>query len=87
MVAGMIKSGSSKAKCFNDPIAELMESMPYYQPCFGRPRTLLNTAVRASGRIQSTNSRLISEVSRHARGVLQLGSSSFLYRSRKLQVK
>lgn len=40
--------------------------------------------VRARGRRQSTNSRLIDGVSRHAIGVLHIGSSSAFQRSTKL---
>lgn len=46
--------------------------------------TLLKIDVSAKGRRQSTNSRLISGVKRHATGVLQVGSCSDVQRSTKL---
>lgn len=91
MIAGMMRSGSSRANFLRVETAGVTESMSCASQWMKVVRrillTLLNMAVSASGRRVSTNSRLISGVRRQLTGVLHEGSSSDFQRSTKLPAR
>ena len=84
-----MRSGSRTDSFFRVETAGVTESMSCQSACrlyrLGSSElTLLKMEVNARGRRQSTNSRLISGVKRHAAGVRQVGSCSDVHRSTKL---